>query len=713
MTHRGSRRLALTASTIGAVAFAAMPHDAVRPAPLSGHAAPGAGSRRGVDSLAAVLDTMAPSALRYAESQLRRTADALDPLDGYPRVTASDGSWRTTSEREWTSGFFPGELWYMYQLTGDAYWRAKAEAFTAGLEPTKRMTSTHDLGFMIFDSFGAEYRLTGDDHARQVVLDASRSLATRFSPRVGAIKSWDVEGATDRRRTWQYPVIVDNLMNLEMLFWAGAHGGDTAWRGMAERHAVKSAGAHVRVDGSTAHVALFDPRTGALRGTTTWQGYSDSSVWARGQAWAIYGLGTAYRETGRPDLLAGARRVADWYLAHVTADGVPYWDFRDPAIPNAPRDASAAAIAASALLQLAQAKGLPAADAARYRAGAARILVTLCSRYLTRGTGMESIVRHAVGGKPQGVEIDVGLVYADYYLIEALMRWQGIDVRGGRVAQPAAANGVQVGDAIPLWPGAAPGAVGATPADTPTITPFVAAHPNGTAVVIFPGGGYEHLATEKEGNAVARWLAAYGIDGFVVKYRLGPRYHHPAMLEDGARAVRFVRANAARWGIDPARIGVVGFSAGGHLASTVGTHVAAADAASSDPVERASSRPDFMVLAYPVITLRDPLAHVGSRRNLLGPDSSATLMRLLSNETQVTAATPPTFLVATTDDRTVPVENSLLFYDALRAAKVPAELHVYETGAHGFGPDPADPILASWKERCTDWMRRHGWIGDR
>lgn len=700
MNHRASARLAVTIAAVSAVAIAAAPHEKpVRP------------GRVVADSLGAVLDTAAPSALRYAEAQLRRTADDLDPVDGYPRVTAKDGSWRTTSARDWTSGFFPGELWYMYQLTGDAYWRGKAEAWTAGIEPTKSMTSTHDLGFMIFDSFGAEYRLTGNEHARQVVLDASRSLATRFNPRVGAIKSWDVEGARDRRRTWQYPVIVDNLMNLEMLFWAAAHGGDSAWRDMAEQHAVKSLHAHVRLDGSTAHVALFDPQSGKLRGTTTWQGYSDSSVWARGQAWAIYGLGTAYRETGRPDLLAGARRVADWYLAHVPADGVPYWDFRDPAIPNAPRDASAAAIAASALLQLSQARGLPAVDSARYRAGAARILVTLCSRYLTRGTGMRSIVQHAVGGKPQGVEVDVGLVYADYYLVEALMRWEGIDVRGSRVASPAGASAVRVGEPIALWPGAAPGALGTTPLDTPTITPFIATHPNGTAIVIFPGGGYEHLATEKEGNAVARWLAAYGVDGFVVKYRLGPRYHHPVMLEDGARAVRFVRANAARWGIDTARIGVIGFSAGGHLASTVGTHVAPADAGATDPVARVSSRPDFMVLVYPVITLRDPLAHVGSRHNLLGPDSSETLMRLLSNETQVTAATPPTFLVATSDDRTVPVENSLLFYDALRAAKVPAELHIYETGAHGFGTAPSDPILASWTARCTDWMRRHGWIG--
>ena len=297
----------------------------------------------------------------------------------------------------------------------------------------------------------------------------------------------------------------------------------------------------------------------------------------------------------------------------------------------------------------------------------------------------------------------------------ALAAVAGCGARSGAPGRPGETRTVPVpapvAAPIPLWPAGAPGAVGTTPDDTPTVTPFIAARPNGTAVVIFPGGGYEHLATEKEGNAVARWLAAYGVDGFVVKYRLGPRYHHPAMLDDGARAVRWVRANAARWGIDTGRVGVMGFSAGGHLASTVGTHVVPADAGARDPMERVSSRPDFMVLVYPVITLRDPLAHVGSRRNLLGPDSTAELMRLLSNELQVTPSTPPTFLVATADDRTVPVQNSLMFFEALRAANVPAELHVYETGAHGFGPNPSDPILATWKDRCTDWLRRHGWIG--
>jgi acetyl esterase/lipase len=230
----------------------------------------------------------------------------------------------------------------------------------------------------------------------------------------------------------------------------------------------------------------------------------------------------------------------------------------------------------------------------------------------------------------------------------------------------------------------------------------------GTAVVIFPGGGYGHLALDKEGAQVARRLNEVGVAAFVVRYRLGPRYHHPAMLQDAQRAVRTVRARAAEWGIVPSRVGVAGFSAGGHLASTVGTHFDAGASTAADVVERASSRPDFMILIYPVITMADPFAHTGSRTNLLGQHPSAALVRLLSNETQVTRETPPAFLVATTDDPTVPVENTVMFYQALHAAGVAVEMHVYESGRHGFGLAPADPVLSSWMDRCTAWMRRRG-----
>ena len=268
--------------------------------------------------------------------------------------------------------------------------------------------------------------------------------------------------------------------------------------------------------------------------------------------------------------------------------------------------------------------------------------------------------------------------------------------------------------AIALWSGGAPGALGATPLDQPLMTPYLPleGRSNGTAVIVFPGGGYQHLSMEKEGSDVASWLASKGVTAFVVRYRLGPAYHHPAMLNDAQRAIRTVRARATEWGVDPMRIGIIGFSAGGHLASTAGTHFDAGAASSTDAIERVSSRPDFMMLLYPVITMRgDSLTHRGSRTNLLGNAPDAALVQLLSNETQVTRETPPTFLVHSTNDKTVPVENSLLFYESLKRAAVPAEMHVFEYGGHGFGLAPTDPVLSTWATLAEGWMRRHGWIG--
>ncbi len=264
--------------------------------------------------------------------------------------------------------------------------------------------------------------------------------------------------------------------------------------------------------------------------------------------------------------------------------------------------------------------------------------------------------------------------------------------------------------AIPLWPGRAPGALGDSAVDRPTITPYLvpAGTGSGTAVVIFPGGGYQHLAVEKEGTRIAKWLNGLGVAAFVVQYRLGPRYHDPAMLQDAQRAIRMVRGRAAEWRVDTSRVGVLGSSAGGHLASTTATHYDAGDAASSAPIERMSARPSFAVLLYPVITMEAPYAHQGSRRMLLGENPDSAAVRRMSNELQVTHDTPPTFLVATTDDATVPVENSLLYYRALRNAGVPVELHLFETGKHGFGLADTDPLLSIWPKLCEDWLRHRG-----
>ena len=376
------------------------------------------------DALAFPPESSVERALRAAADQLRRSAITLDPANGYPRVTTADGNWEQQPSSAWTSGFFAGSLWYMYQATHDPSWRALAERWTAGLEGNKTKTSTHDLGFMLFDSFGHAYLLTGDAHDREVVMQASRSLATRFNPRVGAIKSWDTEKVADARNTWKYAVIIDNVMNLEMLLWAGAHGCDSAWTRIATAHALTSALRHVRADGSTAHVALFDPSSGAFERQTTWQGLNDSSAWARGQAWAIHGFTTAYGYTKKRELLAVAQKTADWFIAHLPADAIPYWDFRDPQIPNTPRDASAAAIAASGLYDLARRSEAKAA--ARYRAAADRMVDALAASYMAPPTPGGAVLLHSTGGKPLNSEIDVGLVYADYYFIEAMLRRSGL-----------------------------------------------------------------------------------------------------------------------------------------------------------------------------------------------------------------------------------------------------------------------------------------------
>ena len=359
--------------------------------------------------------------LAHAAQRLADAADRLNPHDGYPRSTGPDGRWQLDDADNWTSGFFAGSLWLMDEQTGDPVWRRRAERWTAGLESQKTRTDTHDLGFMIFDSFGWQYQLTNDPHARDVAIQAARSLATRFNPTVGAIKSWDVDPNDPQTPGWRFPVIIDNLMNLQLLSWAaGQPGGDPAFAQLATRHALTSTRVHLRPDGSTAHVALFDPVTGAFQRQETWQGQSATSTWSRGQAWAIHGFTDAYRESMRPELLDAAQRAADWHLARLPADRVPYWDFEAPDIPRAPRDASAAAIAAAGLAELGR---LTAGErGAGYRRAAQDILASLAANYLTLGTPNQAVLAHSVGSFRQDSEVDVGLVYADYYLLEAINR---------------------------------------------------------------------------------------------------------------------------------------------------------------------------------------------------------------------------------------------------------------------------------------------------
>ena len=276
-------------------------------------------------------------------------------------------------------------------------------------------------------------------------------------------------------------------------------------------------------------------------------------------------------------------------------------------------------------------------------------------------------------------------------------------------------------EVLKLWPGGTPGAKGTDPdKDVPTLTVWLPKPEmaTGSAVVICPGGGYGMLAVDHEGKQVAEWLNSLGVAGFVLKYRLGPRYHHPSMLQDAGRAIRTVRAGGKKWNVDPHKIAIIGFSAGGHLASTAATHFDAGKPDAEDPIERVSSRPDRAILVYPVVALATPYGHSGSKRNLLGDNPSEDQVRSLSNETQVTAETPPTFLAHTNADAGVPAENSLLFAMALRKAKVPVELHLFEKGQHGlglgggtkqFGIAP-DEAFREWPKLCAIWLKRQGFL---
>jgi acetyl esterase/lipase len=260
---------------------------------------------------------------------------------------------------------------------------------------------------------------------------------------------------------------------------------------------------------------------------------------------------------------------------------------------------------------------------------------------------------------------------------------------------------------IVLWPNGAPGAKGTTEADTPRLLAYPIKGPQKTktAVVVFPGGGYVNLAIDHEGAQIAAWLNSYGITAFVLRYRLGPTYHHPIELGDAQRAVRWVRAHADEYGFSGGSIGVWGFSAGGHLASTIETHYDSGNNNNSDPIEKQSCRPDFAILAYPVVTMKGPYSHRGSAQNLLGDPPDPALVKLLSNELHVTKNTPPTFLFHTADDPVVPVQNSIDFFLALQAAGVPSEMHIFEHGRHGVGLARGIPELAVWPDLLAQWLK--------
>jgi PelA/Pel-15E family pectate lyase len=341
-----------------------------------------------------------------------------DPFSGYPRATDANGRWQLVPINEWTSGFFPGTLWYLSTRVADGPLTPLAYRWTLPLLRIPRGTFTHDLGFQYNSSFGNGYRFTGQDALAHEALNGARLLAARFDPDVGAIKSWNW---TEAARP--FPVIVDNMMNLELLFWGARQpDGDPRWRNIAIQHARTTASNHIRADGGSFHVVVFDPNNGRMLERITHQGHADSTTWARGQAWLIYGFTMTYRETGDPFFLNIAEQVATYFVDRLPAgDPVPCWDFQAPGCPqSARRDASAAAIAASGLLELST---YHATNGDRYRNAALRMLSALASpRYRAAPDEGEAILKHAVGHHPRGTEVDVGLAYGDYYFIEGVLR---------------------------------------------------------------------------------------------------------------------------------------------------------------------------------------------------------------------------------------------------------------------------------------------------
>ncbi len=343
-----------------------------------------------------------------------------DPKSPMPR-TFENGQLVTTATNAWTSGFFPGSLWYLFEATGDAKWRTSAERYTALLEPEQRNQRTHDVGFILYSSYGNGLRLTGNAAYRPVLLNGAQSLSTRFNSKVGSLQSWD------KRNGWEFPVIIDNMMNLELLLWAAREAPGERYRDISVQHADTTLKNHFRADNSSVHVVDYDPKDGHVVTRVTHQGTSNDSAWARGQAWGLYGYTLMYRETKDPRYLAQAQKIAAFIIHHprLPADKVPYWDFDAPGIPNAPRDSSAAAIICSALFELrTYATG---ATAAEYSTFAEQQLRSLASpAYLAQpGENSGFLLKHATGNHPKNSEIDVPIIYADYYFLEALLRARG------------------------------------------------------------------------------------------------------------------------------------------------------------------------------------------------------------------------------------------------------------------------------------------------
>lgn len=372
----------------------------------------------------------------FADTQLSNMLKEVGSRkNAFPRTTDRNGQLVTTNMYDWTPGFFPGTLWYAYEYAHNATLKNEAIRWTEQLEPLKDFTAHHDLGFMTYCSFGNAYRLTGNEAYKAILVKAAHSLSTRYNPVTGCIKSWNQFKSWHGNKTYNFPVIIDNMMNLELLFFGAKASGDTMLRHIAISHAVNTMRYQVRKDYSSYHVVCYDTATGKVAGRETAQGYADNSTWSRGQAWGIYGFTMVYRETKDKRFLQTAIGMADFYLKNLPADKIPYWDFNAGQQGYAPgvnsnalkvkgeyRDVSAAAITASALFELSNYAGN---KGAAYRKAAIDMLHTLSTTAYRASTGTNGnfLLLHSVGSIPHNSEIDAPLVYADYYYLEALLRY--------------------------------------------------------------------------------------------------------------------------------------------------------------------------------------------------------------------------------------------------------------------------------------------------
>lgn len=365
--------------------------------------------------------TVAQKQVKLIESQTDLMLSEIKKVDSKEGTLVSpraidDGKLKLVPSKDWTSGFFPGELWYLYELTGKDKWKMEARAFTNPIEQEKFNGKTHDMGFKVYCSFGNAYRIEKEEKDKEVLIQAAKTLITRFNPKVGAIRSWD-----HNKDKWDFPVIIDNMLNLELLFEATKITGDSTYHNIAVSHANTTLKNHFRPDNSCFHVIGYNPETGEVEKKNTHQGYSHDSAWARGQGWAIYGYTMCYRYTKDKRYLEQAEKVATFLFTNknMPKDLIPYWDFDAPEIPNEPRDVSAATVIASALYELSS----YSENGKDYYKKADTMMKNICKEYTSKkGTNFGFILDHSTGSKPHNSEIDVPIIYADYYYLEALLR---------------------------------------------------------------------------------------------------------------------------------------------------------------------------------------------------------------------------------------------------------------------------------------------------